>query len=97
TTTVDSIDMTLVTMSTSVLSNLLDIGTDVDPVNGSPLITRLISENVIEVFDDLPEDAYDGQYDIKRSELYHIVTVLDILGIGDVDGDIDVENLDADT
>lgn len=98
-TTVMDIDMANATISTDVLKDLLDIYTDQDPENGSPLITRLMSENVIAVFTNLPDDAYqtEAMEDIKRSELYHIVTVLDRLGLYDVTGDIDAEALDAET
>ena len=38
------------TITSVMFANLLAIGEDVDPTNGSPIVTRLISEAVIESF-----------------------------------------------
>src|SRR5690606_8011758 len=85
---VASIDLTNNPITTDMVIGLLDVGTIDDPVNGSRVVTRMISESMISnISDIIPDEAYETEKDIKRSELYGLSEALVILDIEDVTGD----------
>ncbi len=92
--TIGSINMQDTTVTTVMFVNLLNIGTDTDPINGSHLITRLLSEAVIDAFDErLDPLAYSSEFDIYRTELYFLKDALFELEIYEITGTLNIADV----
>lgn len=90
--TIGSLDMTTLTLTTLQFNDLLNVGFDVDPVEGSPIVKRLISEQVIDVFGNrLDPNAYRTPKDIYHAELVFLKDALFELDILEITGDLNLE------
>ena len=92
--TIGGLDMGSTTITSVMFANLLNIGVDRDAVNGSHIVTRLISESVIDSFKErLHQDAYASEFDILRVELYFLKDALFELEIYEITSDLDLANV----
>ncbi|MCK9234916.1 MAG: hypothetical protein WC225_03475 [Acholeplasmataceae bacterium] len=92
--TIGSVDMTTLTLTTLQFNDLLNVGFDVDPVEGSPIVKRLISEQVIDVFGNrLDPNAYRTPKDIYHAELVFLKDALFELDILEITGDLNLEEV----
>lgn len=91
-TNLSSLNVNTLTIKTAQLKELLDI-------EDSPIITRLVSENVIKSLGtDLNEAALEAnREDIKKIELIHLNNALFALGIVEVTNDLNISNSHLDT